>query len=558
MGWGGFYPWGGDIGQPAAFQVATESNFSKLVRDPFAEFDFILEGIPYRQGEIAASWPFPWGAEPWGYGGDSRLQKIYYSYRGLTTSTTDQPANYYMPAILQTPINYQVEVPVSGQIGTGAGGFGVIEFAANIDDDIEAYWKGRRFVLKLGGTFDKGLATETTLQYSNYSSIAHLHVQDMTYDEDTAQLLVADPLQLLNHVIQQNTYTGSGTYEGDDQIKGQYKPLCYGQPFNVPAVLVNNASNIYQVNDGAVSDITDVRVNGKSLSDQGNTTDLPGWTGGSAGQYKTDIGRGCFRLWAAPDGEVTADVTMTITGAGMVLREMAMDIGVLLIDEGSFYAYSNATIGVYIDTVSVPAAQIMQQITASLDTFMYVNRHGLIALGNHANIPVQMAEYTLEGRREADAPCVIVSIERVETPPAPHKIGVAYKRNWSPQSTDSLDATLTELQKQLYQRPYSATSKVKNFDVLNIDPSAPELFIEDGFLVDEADAILLRDDILRRTGVKRDMYRLTITAPMFQIKPGELVKIFYDRFGLDGGRNAEVVGLVETADTTELTVLSVQ
>jgi hypothetical protein len=54
------------------------------------------------------------------------------------------------------------------------------------------------------------------------------------------------------------------------------------------------------------------------------------------------------------------------------------------------------------------------------------------------------------------------------------------------------------------------------------------------------------------------MYRLTITAPMFQIKPGELVKIFYDRFGLDGGRNAEVVGLVETADTTELTVLSVQ
>jgi hypothetical protein len=462
MGWGGFYPWGGDVGIPAAFQLGAASEIANLLADPYATFDFVMEALPYRQGEVDTGYPDAWGAFPWGFGGDANTERLYYGWRGMVTGPTDTPANTYMPPILSTPVNFELQVAPSGSGDIGSsGGFGTVEFATGVDADIEAYWAGRAIEMKIGGIYGVG-ASATTLPYADYGLLYRFRVQDIEYDEDVARLSVRDGMQALDKTLQSSTYSGVGTYEGDDQLKGQYKPLCYGQLFNVPAVLVNSTSFIYQFHDGPVSDITDVRVNGKSLTDAGNTTDLPGWTGGSATQYKTDKSRGLVRLWAQPDGQVTADVLKGVVKAGLVIRKVLQDGGIVELDEGTFFGFSDATVGYYVGTIAETIGTVAQNIAASLDSWVYTNRQGLFSLGEHGDPINDPPIYTIEGRRGADAPSTIVGIRRATTPPAPYRVKVAYKHNWTLQSTDSLDAALTELQKQSYSLPYASTEYASN------------------------------------------------------------------------------------------------
>jgi hypothetical protein len=196
----------------------------------------------------------------------------------------------------------------------------------------------------------------------------------------------------------------------------------------------------------------------------------------------------------------------------------------------------------------------MQDLAGSLDGWVYATRGGNLRVETHRDALLTMPEHTIEGRREADAPCTVISIRRIETPPAPYRVRVAYKRNWSPQTLDSI----SEANKQLYAQEYQVTDIASNANAKDINPNARELFIETGYLVNEADAIALRDDIVSRAHTKRDLFELQITAPRFQILPGHVVKIFYDRFGLSNGRQGEVLSVAEQAETTTITVLIMQ
>jgi hypothetical protein len=555
MGWGGFLvPWGGDPGLPAQFQTATESPLSPLLADISAEYNFVLEGRPYRQNAVDAGWPDAWGAFPWGWGGESTAETLRYSWRGFVTSGTDTPPNEYIPATLLTPVNHEMRISPQATGGGFSGTVGQIEFVASIDDDIEAWWSGRSWALKYGGTYDRGLASETVMPFSDYGMLYRFVSTDLSYSEDTAQLGTLDYMHFLDQPIQQSIYAGTGVYEGDDQIKGQFKPLVYGSVFNVPAITVDSNDRIYQVHDGAVSDITDVRDNGNSLTDQGDTTNLPGWSSGTGGQYKTDVSRGLFKVSSDPTGQVTADVVQTVTAAGEVLREMADDAGFSNRDEASFFGFNTADVGVYIGTAPVTVRQAMQDLAGSLDGWVFATREGNLRVETHRDSVLTMPEHTIEGRREADAPCTVISIRRIDTPPAPYRVRVAYKRNWSPQTLDSI----SEANKQLYAQEYQVTDIASNANSKDINPNAQELFLQSGYIVNEADAITLRDDIVSRAHVKRDLFEVAVTAPRFQILPGHIVKIFYDRFGLSNGRQGEVLTVVESAEITTLQIMVMQ
>lgn len=66
--------------------------------------------------------------------------------------------------------------------------------------------------------------------------------------------------------LQTNRYAGSGGLEGDSELEGKEEPFCFGDNFNVPAVLVDKVKNIYQVADGAVDSIPNVRDRGINLN----------------------------------------------------------------------------------------------------------------------------------------------------------------------------------------------------------------------------------------------------------------------------------------------------
>ena len=115
---------------------------------------------------------------------------------------------------------------------------------------------------------------------------------------DTIDIVIGDKLERLDQDFPPNTYAGTGGAEGPSTLAGQRKPVTLGKAFNVPAVLINESSNQYQVNDGAVTSIDAVYVKGVTLA---------------TSAYTTNVSAGTFALNSTPSGIVTADVTNNIT-----------------------------------------------------------------------------------------------------------------------------------------------------------------------------------------------------------------------------------------------------
>jgi hypothetical protein len=538
MGWGGFYPWAGGIGVPAAFQLGVQSEISKFLADPNATYNYVLEGTVYRSASEDVGFPDAWGAFPWGFGGSSIDNGIYYAWDTLNTESTDTPPNKHMPGLLTVPINYEVSAPITGTGGGASSGFG-----------------GR---LRVGGTYGVGSGA-ATLDYADWFDAFTFRARDIEYNEDNARLLITDALADLAHDIQTNLYLGDdSTYEGDVSLKGLPKPLTFGRTFNCTPVLVNSTSRIYQIHDGAVSDIVDVRDNGLILTDAGDTTDLPGWTGGSAGQYKTDISRGLIRLWSVPNGAVTCNPLRANTDAEGAVLDVLEKAGITNIQPGTFGQLPNVTIGFFLGAEPTHTIEVLNQILFDLDAWVYGDRNGKVACGVHGNPLFDPPIAEIEGRAEADSPCVVVSLSRIETPSPPSSVQIAYKRNYTPLSDQSLDSSLTLSSRQAFGLPFLVNDSVSNADALDVHPDAEPLILGTGIMRFEAGADIVRDQIINRLGKRRNMYEITITYPLFRFVPGQIVKVFYDRFGLAGGVNGEIVSVIDQRDTTTIRWMTVQ
>jgi hypothetical protein len=460
MGWGGFYTWGGGLGIPAAHQTATAAVIEQLLNDTNPDFNFVLEGTIYEA---------------------TGTRTIYYAWQGLNTGAADTPANKHMPAYLITPVNWQMAAPITASGGTASGGFGSVGFVAEDDDDLSASWPGQSFELKLGGAYGRP-QQRTKLSYSQYVARWKFVVSDVSFNEDAGEIIVRDALASLDKPIQQNRFDDTAAVGA----AGKFKPLVYGRPFNTPAVLYDESNNIYSLSDSALSSVTSVKVNGLSLTNQGDTADLPGWVGGSAGQFKTNLSTGDIRLWATPDGEVTVNCQRSELRPGIVLRDMIEDAGVTNIDEGSFHAYphneiASSDIGIYIGTNETNALQIIQQVAAGLDAWLYTTRAGQVALGRHGNPLLDNPVYTLEGRDDGDGPNVFVSIQRLPVAPCPSEIKALYKRNFAPLSEQELDATISAANRALMSTEVLETDPHDNSGATTVTPSSTQAVIDTPF-----------------------------------------------------------------------------
>lgn len=133
----------------------------------------------------------------------------------------------------------------------------------------------------------------------------------------TIEIVVADFSTRLDADFPSDNYAGTGGNEGSANLAGQPKPVTLGQVFNIPPVLVDEANNVYQVHNGAVTSIDAVYEGGRSLT---LTTD-----------YTVDLTNGRFTLTSTPTGIITADVTNDIdsgmptlypgvNGAGFIIK----------------------------------------------------------------------------------------------------------------------------------------------------------------------------------------------------------------------------------------------
>lgn len=476
---------------------------------------------------------------------------IYLSNLGFFTKPTDNPANTTYIPLVNNPFQFDVSILNGRQFRGGLPAFGAIRIKAgdtSLDGLASMFWSGRTVTIYAGGV---------DFERSEYDAVFKGVVRDIEYDEDEIIINISDKSNILETSFNQSLYAGTGGVEGGDDIKGDVKPLCYGQARNVPLKLIDPGTNLYQVHDGAMEEVTAVYDRGVALTNAGDVADITA-ASVSGGTFKTQLSGGYIRLGGNPDGRVTADIKgdntdgyIDKTGA-IISRLVSKKLGEQNfttddIDQGSLNALDASipdAVGVFVNS-KTQLNRILDDLTNSLNVYWIFTRQGQISAGiidSPSNPILTIDENTI----------IDDTFEAIEVIPPAWRVSAGYQRNWQIQNPDNIAAAATSAQK---------TFVIEQYRNLIVEDRNTRTKTKNGFeiefnslLVNEVDAQDYLDRLVRIYQTQRKVYRIKVIDLLFRVFVGDVIKLQYPRYGLESGKNFIITAIGEDAEdgTTEL------
>lgn len=462
------------------------------------------------------------------------LQTFYLSTNGYTSGSDATVADQYFDARVEQAIEFERAIPVSERIGGLARGQGALSLLGG-DRGLDSLLTG----FALDGRAVTVRHGRDTFDYGEFGTLFKGVIVGATASPDVVRLDVRDALDRLDVPIQTSFYAGTGGNEGGADLAGKPKPLCFGQVFNVPAVLVDAANNVYQVAAHQISAVTAVRDRGVALNA------APSGVAG-LGEYEVDLATGLITLGGAPDGEITADVqghaspTYVDTTAAILLRLLQDFAGFDAsdLDLPSFAqlaADSAATVGIWIGAEPRTHADIIDEMLAGIGAFAGVTRAGRIAA---SVFKVASGAALLLDRSQ------IFEIERDQFPSAVYppswRQAVGWQKNYQIQTdiAGSVSAATRAAISQPYRVAASADAGIQALHLLARDVDyVPALY------ANESDASAEASRLQTLYGEQRAIYRLRIGRIGFGLDLGDVVQIDFPAWGLDGGAYGRVLSV---------------
>lgn len=369
--------------------------------------------------------------------------------------------------------------------------------------------------------------------------------------QDTLRLKLSDGIsRLQSRIVNATAYLGTGALEGGADLTGKSKPRGWGHVFGISPPLVDSAKLIYQVNNGAISDVTYCYDRGIILTkgaDYASESDM-NTTAPSAGNYRVWKTGGFFRLGSTPAGTVTCDALLDASGSGyintvseivnrIVVDDVGLDSGTE-IDATSFtqlLSDTPAEVGIWVDVNAVAASTVVESLLAGVGAFGGFSRIGEFSVGL-----IKVASET---------PVVLLSEENIVTitrEPLPvsiepfiWRVSVAYQKNYTVQS--DLAAAVSAAQRTFAAQDIRV-SVAEDATILSRHLLALPYYIEGKYAV-EADAAT---EALRLFSMwsssQRAVYRI-ITRPEAAVCDlGDALSVGHSRHGLMPARLASVFG----------------
>lgn len=226
---------------------------------------------------------------------------LRYSTHGFTTGPTDSPANTYFDGrIINEPVYRRAVGCVYWGNKSSTASLGEVD-TTNADAELDsiAVTDLRNSRVKMyRGTL--GTAFSTWVQIVD-GTLDRTSVPD----ENTVRWHVYDRSALFARALQSSLYVFDDGYPRE--LAGQPKPISFGRPLSVPAVLASPTLMNYDVNDGAFKSVIRVRDRGVELA--GPSSSPSGW------EYTSPAFYG-FTLTANPDGKIVADLEGATSGIG--------------------------------------------------------------------------------------------------------------------------------------------------------------------------------------------------------------------------------------------------
>lgn len=199
---------------------------------------------------------------------------LYFSSTGYVTNGIDDPLDY-LPIIMGGAEITEL-ISLSGQAGLSFGDIELSNIDGVYDDYLNYVWVNREVKVYIG---------DVRWDRADFRTIFDGVVSDISISSTTSLSLgLRDKLQRLNSPLIEDTLGG------DTVNKDKILPVCFGEVFNVTPLLTDDATHEYQVHNGAIEDIIEVRDNGVPVS------------------ITKDIANGKFTLNQNSNGAITCSV----------------------------------------------------------------------------------------------------------------------------------------------------------------------------------------------------------------------------------------------------------
>lgn len=197
----------------------------------------------------------------------------YLSNQGYVTGSSDTPANTsYSPRIVGG-IQISRKIDIGGNVSMSFGDIELNNTDGTLDTWVDDYWANRSLRIFLG---------DPTWARSDFRQVAFGITTGIdTRRRDRINIKLSDKLQRLNYPVSEVKLGGS-TSRADDLI-----PLLFGECHNIEPLLVDPTVFEYQVHNGPIEGVFEVRDSGIPVS------------------YSQTPATGKFRLDNAPFGQIT-------------------------------------------------------------------------------------------------------------------------------------------------------------------------------------------------------------------------------------------------------------
>lgn len=176
----------------------------------------------------------------------------YLSTKPYVTSPTDSPANQFYEPVVTTGLQFTEELSLDGQGGLSAGDIEIANYNGERDSWLDDIWDNHPIQAWIG---------DPRWKRADFQMIFNGVVAMVgSKSRDVLNLTLLDKLQRLNTPITDAKVGGTGSN------KDAVLSLTFGEVHNITPVLTNPVTLEYEVHDGPVESIYEVRDNGKPVS----------------------------------------------------------------------------------------------------------------------------------------------------------------------------------------------------------------------------------------------------------------------------------------------------
>ena len=333
-------------------------------------------------------------------------------------------------------------------------------------------------------------------------------------------------------------------------------PICLGKCFNIEPKLIDSFNHVYQVHEGSIAEIREIRSNGVILN--GPNTDNP--------QYEVNTIIGCFRLLVH---DQTTQLTCDIIGASargtghnntynIVLHSAAMLVEWLALEKTSLTSadicsdsfpsvkFTNTDpLGLYIrDETDI--APLIIDIMSSVGGFIRFHRTCLLQITRIVDPEFEDSELLIDEDLIVEKG---LSLGTTEIPK--NSVTLGYNKNWTIQS--NIASSITESSGELLELftneyssavAYNTTSNILEQYPLAIDEDLVGTLICDYF-DDTANAQKEADRRRDLRNKKRTTYKIKSTTAPFTLAIGDTIEVNHRRFGFSFTKKALIIGMNE-------------